>query len=136
MARSRRSLEAICAHLERYDRVVEVGIGRRIDLAAALADRGVSVTAVDVHDRDVPDGVTFVRDDIFDPDLSAYADAGAIYALNLPPELHRPTLAIARAVDAAFAFTTLGTEQPLVPVERRPIPGDTLYVATSTSRRE
>lgn len=115
--------------LTAYDRVVEVGIGRRTDVAAALAERGVSVTATDVHDRDVPDGVRFARDDIVAPEPSVYADADAIYARNLPPELHRPTLEVARAVDAEFLFTTLGGDQPTIPVERRTIETGTLYVA-------
>ncbi len=116
-------------YIDEYDQVVEVGIGRRTDLARALADRGVSVTATDVHDRDVPDGVAFVRDDVVDPDPSVYAGADAVYARNLPPELHRPALRVARAADADFLFTTLGGDQPAVPVERVTIEAGTLYVA-------
>ncbi len=116
-----------------YERVVEVGIGRRTDLAAALAQRGIVVTATDVYDREVPDGVRFVRDDVVDPDRGVYADADAIYARNLPPELHRPALDVARAVDADFLFTTLGGDQPAVPVERTTIREGTLYVARSSS---
>ncbi|ELY80027.1 hypothetical protein C486_09945 [Natrinema gari JCM 14663] len=116
-------------HIDEYEQVVEVGIGRRADLARALAERGVAVTATDVHDRDVPDGVAFVRDDIVDPEPSVYAGADAVYARNLPPELHRPALAAARAADADFLFTTLGGDQPAVPVERVTIETGTLYVA-------
>ena len=129
MADSRRNPDALIAFLAGYERVVEVGIGRRTDLARALAERGVSVTATDVYDRDVPDGVTFVRDDIVDYDPSIYADADAIYARNLPPELHRPALEVARDADAAFLFTTLGGDQPAVPVERKTVATGTLYVA-------
>ncbi|RQG97487.1 hypothetical protein EA472_19195 [Natrarchaeobius oligotrophus] len=120
-----------------YDRVVEVGVGRRTDLAAALVASGVDVTATDVHRRDVPDGVRFVRDDVVDPDPSVYADADAVYARNLPPELHRPALEAARAADAEFLFTTLGGDQPAVPVERRTVRDGTVYVArTDPSGRE
>lgn len=129
MAHSRRNLEAIRDYLSDADRVVEVGIGRRTDLASVLAKSGVSIIATDVHERTVPDGVTFVRDDIVEPDNSVYEGSDAIVARNLPPELHRPTLAVARAVDAAFVFTTLGGDQPAVPVERKTIPGGTLFVA-------
>ncbi|WP_290811766.1 UPF0146 family protein [Halovivax sp.] len=123
------SASAPVDRLARYDRVVEVGIGRRTDVAAALADRGVAVTATDVHERPVPDGVGFVRDDVVDPDLAVYADADAVYALNLPPELHRPVLSVARAADADFLFTTLGADQPEIPVERVRLPGETLFVS-------
>ncbi len=116
-------------YLGEYDRVVEVGIGRRTDLAAALANRGVVVTATDIYPRETPDGVEFVRDDILEPELSVYADVDAMYASNLPPELHRPTLEVARTVDADCLFTTLGGDQPQVPVERKTIPTGTLYLA-------
>ncbi|WP_171052386.1 UPF0146 family protein [Haloterrigena sp. H1] len=129
MADSRRNPGTIIDYLTAYQRVVEVGIGHRTDLARALAERGVSVTATDIYDRDVPDDVTFVRDDIVDPEPSVYADVDAIYARNLPPELHRPALAVARDADADFLFTTLGGDQPAVPVERKTVESGTLYVA-------
>jgi uncharacterized protein len=119
------------AHLRRYDRLVEVGIGRRTELAAALVDAGNAVTATDVHRREVPDGVRFVRDDIVEPALEHYEGADAIYARNLPPELHRPTLDVARRVRADLLFTTLGGDQPAVPVERRTVRGGTLYVVSA-----
>ncbi|SER26799.1 UPF0146 family protein [Natrinema salaciae] len=129
MAHSRRNLDVILDYLTEYEQVVEIGIGRRTELARALADRGVSVTATDVYDRDVPDGVGFVRDDVVDPDPSVYAGADAVYARNLPPELHRPALAVARDAEADFLFTTLGGDQPAVPVERKTVEEGTLYVA-------
>ncbi|SEW17051.1 UPF0146 family protein [Natrinema salifodinae] len=131
MARSHRNPDVIIDYLTEYERIVEVGIGRRTGLASALVDRGVSVTATDVHERDVPDGVRFVRDDIVDPDPSVYADADAIYARNLPPELHRPALETAREAAADFLFTTLGGDQPAIPVEQRTVETGTLYLARS-----
>lgn len=115
-------------YLAGYERVIEIGIGHRTDLAQALAEQGVSVTATDVYDRDVPSVVQFVHDDVVDPDSSIYADADAVYARNLPPELHRPALAVARDADADFLFTTLGGDQPSIPVERKTIRTGTLYV--------
>jgi uncharacterized UPF0146 family protein len=126
---SRRSTDALADRLARYEHVVEVGIGRRTDIARALAERGVAVTATDVYERSVPDGVTFVVDDVTDPDPAVYADADAVYALNLPPELHRPLRDVASAADADLLFTTLGGDQPSIPVERETVPGDTLYRA-------
>ncbi|AXR76541.1 UPF0146 family protein [Natrarchaeobaculum sulfurireducens] len=131
MSDSRRNLKAIVDYLLEYDHVVEVGIGRRTDVAAQLVQAGVAVTATDVYLRDVPDGVRSVRDDVVDPDLEVYADADAIYARHLPPELHRPTLEVARKADTDFLFTTLGGDQPAIPVERRTIREGTLYVARS-----
>ena len=120
---------ALRDRLARFDTLVEVGIGRRTALAAALAAADCAVTATDLRERSVPDGVAFVRDDVTDPDLAVYRGADAVYALNLPPELHRPARAVARRVDAQFCFTTLGGDPPGVPVERETVPGETLYVA-------
>ncbi|WP_101295350.1 UPF0146 family protein [Halegenticoccus soli] len=126
--------EALAARLGRYDRLVEVGIGRRPDVAGALAAAGKAVTATDVHDREVPAGVRFVRDDVVarseqdDPGPLYYVDA--VYALNLPPELHRPTRRVARAAGADFLFTTLGYDEPAIPVRRETVGRETLFVAT------
>ncbi|WP_299265274.1 UPF0146 family protein [Halorientalis sp.] len=120
---------ALLNRLATHDTLVEVGVGNRPAVAAALADRGQTVTVTDVHDREVPAGVQFVRDDVTDPDSSVYADADAVYALNLPPELHRPTRAVTRRVDADLLFTTLGGDPPVIPVDRETLPGETLFVA-------
>jgi uncharacterized UPF0146 family protein len=128
-----RTRDALSARLARYDTLVEVGVGRRPDVAAALAAAGRSVTATDVRDFDVPDGVRFVRDDVVE--RSRQSDPGslyhvdAIYALNFPPELHRPAREVARRVGADFLFTTLGYDEPAIPVRRETLPGETLYVA-------
>nr|WP_254269702.1 UPF0146 family protein [Halorussus aquaticus] len=124
-----RTRRAIVNCLSDFERLVEVGVGERTDVAAALAETGRSVTATDVHPREVPVGVEFARDDVLDPDPAVYRDADAVYALNLPPELHRPALDAARRHDAAFLFTTLGGDQPAVPVERETVPGETIFVA-------
>ncbi|MFB6177535.1 MAG: UPF0146 family protein [Halobaculum sp.] len=122
--------------LARYDRVCEVGIGRRPAVAGRLAERGVAVTATDVEPRTVPDGVRFVVDDLRDASRRVAAgdhpgeqyDADAIYALNCPPELHRSLSTVARAVGADCLFTTLGGDSPTIPVERHALDGgETLY---------
>lgn len=121
--------DALVSRLSDYECVVEVGIGRRVGLARALVATGTAVTATDIQPRAVPDGVTFVRDDVTDPRRGLYADADAIYARNLPPELHRPTRDLAHDVGAECLFTTLGGDQPTVPVSRETVPGDTLFRA-------
>ncbi|WP_247006444.1 UPF0146 family protein [Halorientalis litorea] len=121
--------EALVTRLAAFDTLVEVGIGERPGTAAALAARGRTVTATDIRNRTVPAGVTFVQDDVTDPDPAVYADTEAVYARNLPPELHRPAFDVARAHDATLLFTTLGGEQPIVPVRRETVGQATLYVA-------
>ncbi|RLM53377.1 hypothetical protein DVK02_14430 [Halobellus sp. Atlit-31R] len=124
---------ALVERFSPYGAVVEVGIGRRPEVAAAVADTGASVTATDVADVDVPPSVSFVRDDVVAAserdDPGDWYRADLVYGLNLPPELHRPALDVARAVDADFLFTTLGYDQPAVPCAAESLAGrETLYV--------
>lgn len=122
--------EAIVGRLNRYDRLVEVGVGKRPEIAESLVERGCEVTATDVVERAVPTKVAFVIDDVTDPESSVYANADCVYARNLPPELHRPAWDVARDSDAAFLFTTLGGDQPQIPVDRETLPeGETLCIA-------
>ncbi|MFB6094298.1 MAG: UPF0146 family protein [Halanaeroarchaeum sp.] len=118
----------LAAILAAYDRLVEVGIGRRTDLAARLVRRGVDVCATDVVDRSVPAGVDFRRDDVRDPTMAIYEDADAVYARRLPPELQRPLRGVARAVAADLLFTTLGTDPVLVPADRVTLAEGTVHV--------
>jgi uncharacterized UPF0146 family protein len=125
-----RSSDTLLGRLAAYDTLVEVGVGNRPDTAAALAERGCTITATDVHERPVPPGVTFVRDDVTDPDPAVYADADAVYARNCPPELQRPLADVAAAADADCLFTTLGGDPATVAVRSVFLPADreTLYV--------
>lgn len=116
--------------LAKYDRLVEVGIGNRPDVATALTARGVAVRAIDRVERSVPDDVSFVLDDVTAPDESVYTDADAIYALRLPPELQRAAWAVASAVGVPLLFTTLGGDPTVIPAERRAIREGTLFIAT------
>jgi hypothetical protein len=117
-------LDVLAAH----DRLVEVGIGHRTDLAAALTERGCAVTATDVVPREVPAGVGFVVEDLLDPEMGHYADAEAIYALRLPPELQRPAAALADRLGLPLYFTTLGGDPAVVEHEPRTVQSGTLYV--------
>ncbi len=129
---------ALVRRLADYREVVEIGVGRRPEVARALAERGVSVTVTDVHDpREfgvaLPEAVRFVRDDVVAASESSDPHpcyrAAAYYALNCPPELHRPIRTLARRHGADFLFTTLGGDQPAIPVDRETLPGETLFVA-------
>ncbi|WP_338727078.1 UPF0146 family protein [Haladaptatus sp. DJG-WS-42] len=128
------STEALVSRLSRYDRLVEVGIGRRTDVAAGLVAAGKDVTAVDIYDIVVPDGVTFVKDDVTKPGLGVYDLADCIYALNCPPDLQGAIAEIAQRVGADFYFTTLGTDPTVIPVKPEMLPGDTLFRALERGR--
>jgi hypothetical protein len=111
---------------------VEVGVGGRPDLAAALVERGCRVTATDVVDRPTPSGVRFVRDDVTDPDRSVYAGADAVYMRRCPPELQRPLADVARSVGADCLFTTLGGDPTVLAVERETVAEGTLFSVRPT----
>lgn len=135
--------QAVVDALAVHERLLEVGIGRRPEVAAQLASRNRDVIAIDVDAASVapaelPEAIPFREADVLDladraerapTDLDDRLRVDAVYALNLPAELQRPTLRFADAIDAVFLFTTLGFEQPAVPVERRAVDDETLFVA-------
>ena len=121
------SVSAITDALSPFEQAVEVGIGTRTDVAESLAKTGTAVVATDIVPRAVPPDVEFALDDVTDPAYGVYEGADVIYGLNLPPELHRSADHVARRVDAAFFFTTLGGDEPAVPVTPQQVPGDTIY---------
>jgi uncharacterized UPF0146 family protein len=125
---------ALVDRLSGYARVVEVGVGHRPEVARRVAATGTDVTATDIRSRETPRTVGFVVDDVTHPDRGIYTGADALYALNCPPELHRPVRDLARAVGADCLFTTLGTDQPAVSVTRETLPGETLFRATRARR--
>ena len=127
---------AVADALAGYDPVVEVGIGRRTDVAARLHERGVTVVAVDRRAVETPDGVRFLRDDVTDPRLGAYPDAEVVYALNLPPDLHAPVVDLARALGADLAFTTLGTDPAAVRTRPESVTGGTLHWVRGRGERD
>jgi len=141
----------IAAALAGYDGLLEVGVGRRPAVARRLAaEHGRPVVAVDVDAAaldairdDLPDAVTLREADVLA--LADRAERGgtglpgsvaAVYAVNLPAELQRPTARLAAALDADCRFTTLGFEEPVVPVERRRLGGEPLYSVAGDPNRD
>jgi uncharacterized UPF0146 family protein len=150
-----RSREALVDALARHDRLIEVAIGDRPGVARSLAERGRDVVAIDVAvgertraaaaetdgpavagsfravEADVLDltGSTGPAEAAAEHVLGETGEFDAVYACNLPAELQRPAVALAERLDAACLFTTLGFEEPTVPVRRRSLTGTTAYVA-------
>lgn len=107
------------------DSLLEVGIGDRTGVAAGLVRTGADVRATDVYPVAVPDGVQFRVEDVTAVDTSEpFHRVETVYALNCPPELHRPIRELAERVGATFCFTTLGHDQPAIPVERETLTGE------------
>ncbi|OYR59395.1 UPF0146 family protein [Halorubrum halodurans] len=149
------SRRALVAALDRFDRLLEIGCGDRLGVARDLVARGHDVVAVDVAvdgehgvDRTADAGSLRVRHgdvvalaDATDPASALGVGRGpgtgidAVYARRLPAELQRPTVDLATRLEAACLFTTLGFEEPVVPVRRRSLPDTTLYVARTDTTR-
>ncbi len=115
--------------LSEFENLVEIGIGSRTDVSNLLI-KNSSVVATDIHECIVPSGVKFVIDDITNPVIDVYSNSDAIYALNMPPELHQYALNVSLQVGSKFIFTTLGGDFPEIPVYPQTIPGETLYWAS------
>ncbi|EMA61398.1 UPF0146 family protein [Halorubrum lipolyticum] len=154
------SRRALVDELAEYGHLVEVGVGDRPAVARALAERGRRVVAVDIDpgeralaaaretaDEGVEGSLRVRRGDVLalakgagEGEIAPLVDADgggavdAVYACNLPAELQRPTVVLADRLDAACAFTTLGFEEPVVPVRRRSVGGSSLYVARDDGR--
>lgn len=130
--------DALVERFSSYTSAVEVGIGNRPAVAAALVSRGVDIVATDIVSCPVPPTVTFVHDDIITTSEqrapNSVYDVELIYALNLPPELHRPFRDVADTVGADCRLTTLGYDVPIVPCHPVSLPGgETLYIVESES---
>ncbi len=98
-------------------KVVEVGVGHRIDIAIEvkmrLPETEVIITDNDekwVRTRRTPK-VRAVADDVTYPSLPVYEGAGLIYSLNPPLELVLPMIELARKVGADLLIAPLKDEQ-------------------------
>jgi uncharacterized protein len=94
----------------RYLRAVEAGIGRNTLVAEMLSTAGVLVRCTDIKNREYPDQLHFVSDDVFDPDLSLYQGADVIYAIRPAIEMVPPLIGIARGVNSDLIIYHLGFE--------------------------
>lgn len=110
------------------DRAVEVGVGRRPETAAALAERGFTVVCTDVEPRETPGDVEFHVDDVRDPDLDLYRDADVVYSIRPPYEIHRPLAEVAAAVGVDLVVVPLGNEETPLEHELVNVDAETLYV--------
>jgi uncharacterized UPF0146 family protein len=126
----------IVRRLSHADRLLEVGIGDRHGVAAGLVAADADVRATDVRAVAVPGDIRFRVEDVTTVDSpDEFHQVDVIYALNCPPELHEPIRSLAERVGATFAFTTLGHDQPAIPVDRETLTGETDGTAV-TERRE
>jgi hypothetical protein len=95
---------------QHYTNTVEVGIGNNTDVACILRDAGACVRCTDIKETTVPEGVSFMIDDVFSPDISLYKGADVIYAIRPAIEMIPPMLALARTINCDLIVYHLGFE--------------------------
>ena len=95
---------------ENYLHAVEVGIGKNTDAAQILSGAGKLLCSTDVRQMPVPDGLAFIIDDVFSPDISHYRLADVIYAIRPAIEMVPPLIALAKRVNCDCVVYHLGFE--------------------------
>ena len=95
---------------EHYTSAVEVGIGHNPGAALLIHEAGIAIRCTDIHVREVPQGIPFTVDDVFEPDLSMYTGAGVIYAIRPAEEMIPPMIALAKKIDCDLLVYHLGFE--------------------------
>ena len=93
-----------------YRRPVEVGVGRNPDAAVILRDAGLPIRCTDVKTLNLPEGITFCIDDVFEPDLPFYAGSDVIYAIRPAIEMMPALIALAKKTDCDLLVYHLGFE--------------------------
>ncbi|HNX16892.1 MAG TPA: UPF0146 family protein [Methanoregula sp.] len=99
--------EYIAAH---YRNPVEIGIGKNPSAAQCIHEAGIRVRATDIHPVQLPDWLSFTRDDIFSPDISSYEGADVLYAVRPAEEMIPPMIALAKKLDCDLVVYHLGFE--------------------------
>ncbi|CAB49118.1 UPF0146 family protein [Pyrococcus abyssi] len=83
-------------------KVIEVGIGFYTRIAKRLKELGFDVLAIDINKDAVVNaknsGLNAEVDDIFNPNISLYMGAKAIYSIRPTPEMMNYILKISKAV--------------------------------------
>lgn len=90
-------------------KIVEVGVGRHPEVALLLKGH-LDVTVTDTMNLHI-DGIRFIRDDIFDPDLRIYKGASLIYSVRPPIDILYAIALVAREVDADMIIRPFASER-------------------------
>jgi uncharacterized UPF0146 family protein len=93
-----------------YASPVEVGVGRNPGAAETIRAAGIPVRCTDVKALDLPEGITFRIDDVFEPDLPFYAGADVIYAIRPAIEMVPSLIALAERLGCDLLVYHLGFE--------------------------
>jgi uncharacterized UPF0146 family protein len=93
-----------------YRHPVEVGIGRNPDAAAIVHAAGVPIRCTDIRNLELPEGIAYVVDDVFEPEVGFYHGADVIYAIRPAIEMLPPLIALAEKIGCDLLVYHLGFE--------------------------
>jgi len=100
-------IEYLTKHYSNSPLIVEVGVGNFLKVALYLKNHlKVNIVMTDIK----PSHDQIILDDIRQPDLKIYKDAGLIYALRPPEELHPYLVNISDSVGADLIIKPLSTD--------------------------
>ncbi len=91
------------------NKVIEVGVGSRPQVALVLKDR-LDVVVTDINKQEYS-GVRFCRDDIFAPDIGIYMNASLIYSIRPPIDMQEAIAIIAKKLGADMLIRPFGNEK-------------------------
>jgi uncharacterized UPF0146 family protein len=100
-------IEYLTKHYSNSPLIVEVGVGNFLKVALYLKKHlKVNIVMTDIK----PSHDQIILDDIRQPDLKIYKDAGLIYALRPPEELHPYLVNLSDSVGADLIIKPLSTD--------------------------
>ncbi len=95
---------------EHYSNPVEIGIGHNFTAAECIVSTGIRYRCTDIKPQATPDGVCFIRDDIFSPESGHYSGADVLYSVRPAEEMVPPMKELARSLDCDLLVYHLGFE--------------------------
>jgi len=93
-----------------YRNAIEVGVGRNPDAAEIIHAAGIPIRCTDVKTFNLPEGLAFIIDDVFEPDLPFYQGADVIYAIRPAVEMVPSLIALAEQIGCDLLVYHLGFE--------------------------
>jgi len=93
-----------------YRHPVEVGVGRNPDAAAIVRSAGTPIRCTDVRALELPEGIVYAVDDVFEPDLQFYRGADVIYSIRPAVEMVPALIALAGQIGCDLLVYHLGFE--------------------------
>ncbi len=89
-------------------KIVEVGVGSHPEVALLLQE-DFEVICTDIMDSG-PEGVRYVKDDIFRPDMALYSGAALIYSIRPPVDIQDAMASVAKKVGANLLIRPFSSE--------------------------